>query len=457
MNEKPLFMKKKPKTGLIVLVLLLIIAGFFVYKYFIKHEEGDEGFKIGPILSSPAGEVAFKNKDNLVILVLGLDESRDEKGILHHKGSRTDTIFLLNVNKKADRLGILSIPRDTWVFLDDKYGNGRINSVYVNAFWDTYADSDYDYELAKEKGIEAARQVVSDFLGIEVDYFVLLKIKAAQEFVDAIGGVPVNVEKDMDYDDNWGNLHIHLKKGPQRLNGEQAVGYARFRHDEEGDWGRIRRQQQFVKALVNELKKPNHIMHIDKIAKVIKENIETDLNINQLVDLARAYKDFNKNKIVKGIIRGEDEVISGSMVIIPNQTIKDRLVARILKDPAAIPPQETWVRVLNGCDVNGLGGLVSDKLKEQGYNVVEVTNADVDTMERTEIIDHFINPEITRKLEKEIGTEKARSFYKESENSDLTLDYTIVLGKDSCPKPEEKDGENSEKPEQANGTRVNSY
>ncbi len=445
MGEKTLFMKKRSKLFWIILFVILsgIIGGLLIR--FIKSEGEIAGIKILRIVTKPPGDLVFMDpvtgapRKNLVILVLGLDENRDERGIMHHKGSRTDTIFLLGLDNKARKLGVLSIPRDTWVWISEKYGHNRINTAYTEAFWEEYDRTENDYEKAKTAGINQARETIGTFLGVEVDHVVLLKIKAAEELVDSIGGITVDVEKDMNYDDYWGHLHIHLEKGPQRLNGEQAVGYARFRHDEEGDWGRIRRQHQVVAALVNELKKPAHIMHVDRIAQVIKRNIETDLDVNQLIDLARVYMEFDRDNIFKGVVMGEDEIIEGNMVLIPLEETKSRMTERLLMDPEMLPADEIWIRVLNGCGIPGLGARTARLLRKEGYTVVEVGNAQETNLEQTVIHDHFLNQTVTVRIGRILNLKEPRvshHHYQENgngnayENGDSTLDFTIILGRD---------------------------
>ena len=437
MGEKPLFIKKK--TKLLWIILFIVLSGFIggLLIHFVGNDGEIAGIKIYQIISKPPGELVFRDsatgaeKNNLVILVMGLDESRDERGVMHHKGSRTDTIFLLGLDSKARRLGILSVPRDTWLRVSDRYGMNRVNTAYADAFWDEYQRTNHNYEKAKAAGIAQARRTLEDFLNVKVDHFVLLRIKAASEMVDSLGGIMVDVEKNMDYDDNWGHLHIHLKKGRQRLNGTQVVGYSRFRHDEEGDWGRIRRQHQVIQALVNELKKPTHIMHIDRIARVIKSNIDTDMDLNQLIDLARVYKEFNKENVVKGIVIGDDEIIDNSMVVRPNEVIKERLVNRLLKNPGVIPADRIWVKVLNGCGVTGLGGRTADLLRKDGYTVVEVGNAEKEGVKTTIIQDHFLNSTRTKIMEKDMKLNSSRtSNHRNKGNGDTTLDYTIILGTD---------------------------
>jgi LCP family protein required for cell wall assembly len=443
MGEKPIFTKNKSKFSplrlAIILLTLLFAAGitYIIVMAYIDNQK-PKGQRlsdnIGDIMTSISnpGEVAFKDKDDLVILCAGLDISRDEKGIMHHKGSRTDTIFLLHVDKNGKRLGMLSTPRDTWVKISEKYGYDKINSAYSLGFLDEYGKSGNNYEKGKAGGIRQARQTIENFLGVKIDYYVLIKIEAASELVDALGGLDIDVEKDMDYDDNWGNLHIHLKKGRQRLNGEQAVGYARFRHDEEGDWGRIRRQQQVMNALIREIKNPDNIMKIDKIADVIKRNTESDMSLPTMIDIANVYRSFDRDNMVKGTITGTDDVTAGgAMIIVPDEAEKDRLVSRVIKDPAVLKPTQIAIQILNGSGAQGLAAAVADILKSKGYNVVDVGNLEDSKKEipETTVTDYYGNETALTTIEDGIG-KKVGKVVRKTGKSDQKFDFTIVLGRD---------------------------
>ncbi len=319
------------------------------------------------------GQLAFGQQDRILILCLGLDENRDEKGIAHTKGSRTDTIFILNLDRRGEKLGILSIPRDTYIYRGEWLGYGKVNAAFTEAFWEEYEQSGYDYEKAVMAGVITARKVISDFLEVDIDYYVLIKIQAGEEVMDAVGGVTVDVEKDMSYDDYWGNLHIHLKEGRQRLSGYDAMGYARFRYDEEGDWGRIRRQQQVIQALTRELKKPANIMRINQLAKVVKNNLNTNLDTGQLVDIANVYRHFDPGNTVTGVLSGYDDWAEESMVVVPHQIETERLVRRVLRSPDEVIPEDIRVRIWNRDAQWDQVYDVADRLRDEGYTVMEVS------------------------------------------------------------------------------------
>lgn len=389
----------------------LLLIGGFTYIYCITPPDVHGGTIVESIkfVFNP-GQVAFEGKDNMLILCIGLDENRTEQGIMYTKNVRSDTMFVVSVDSKAESINILSIPRDTWVELSPEHGYDKINAAYVYG------------------GINLAKKCVENFLEVSIDHYITIKEKAAENVVNALGGLELDVEKDMDYDDNWGNLHIHLKKGPQLLNGEQAIGYARFRNDEEGDWGRIRRQQQFMSALVRELKKPSNIMRMEKIVKIIYESIETDLTVTQLLDLGRLYKDFDRKNIKTGVIKGDDGASGEISYIVPYEDEKKALVKRLLLRDTTLMPSEIHVGILNGSKKEGQAIELADELSKRGYKIMRVSDADRKDYMASRIIDHINDPKTAMTFKEFLGDVEYVSPNETEPIKDE--EFTIIIGND---------------------------
>lgn len=245
-------------------------------------------------------EAAFGAKKSLNILLLGLDYNYDENAQRHTKGSRSDTIIVVRVDPLGSHLSMMSLPRDLYVALgkNANYGYDRINAAHSFG------------------GVALTRETVEQLTGLEIDHYVVVKPDVVADLVDLIGGVPIEVEKQMDWDDHWAGLHIHLKPGHQVLSGEDAVGYCRFRQDEEGDFGRIERQQKFLGALLKELKRPKHWETYPKLARALKDNVTTDLKDEQLLGLARIYRGFLVENLTKGRPEVEDYLHNGAAYLI---------------------------------------------------------------------------------------------------------------------------------------------
>lgn len=366
------------------------------------------GLDIRDIPTGPPGHIAFANRDRLNILCLGVDYNHDSKAQLYTKWVRTDTIFVVSVDKEAKTFNILSIPRDTRVEIPG-HGFDKINAAYA---------------CAENGALQLTKQTVEKFLGVPIDQTVVIKAYALERLVDAVGGVDIDVEKNMDYDDNWGDLHIHLKKGLQHLDGKRAVGYARFRKDEEGDRGRIRRQQQMVAALIRQARSIGTLSNLNAIARALRDNIATSLEFREMVDLALLYRGFDRKNMRTGRVDGDDAFHGGAYVIEADQREKDRLVASLLRGEAPGAPATVRLEILNGSDVVGAAARLGDYFKARGYQVVRVGNAG--EVPSTRLVAHTRDPQIFAGITRLLGPLDVV----QDPASDHTADVTIVLGRD---------------------------
>lgn len=284
----------------LVFVLLFFAMGVGMMAYWLASAETQTAVKKGVQAMMNPSQVAFGQKSSLYILLCGIDYSYDSRAQRHTKDARTDTIMLVRVEPRAQELSLLSIPRDLLVEIAGTGGGyDKVNAAYSVG------------------GIQATRQTLENFLKIKIDHYVVVKSDVVADMVDVLGGVPIKVEKQMDYDDNWAGLHIHLKPGEQTLNGSQTVGYLRFRNDEEGDLGRIRRQQQFLGALIRELKKPGHWSQYKSLAETVRKKMKTDLSVDQMMALGKLYKNFPLGSMNKARIEVADYFENEVSYLIP--------------------------------------------------------------------------------------------------------------------------------------------
>ena len=251
-----------PRTILLIVFVLAILAGIYaclVRKPQVKAAPAgstSQDVSSSSSASSEPAPVKERKDDFFTILVSGLD---DDNG-----GS--DTNILVGFDAKNQVITCVSIPRDTGVYINGK--SRKIN---------------YAYNLG---GMEQMRQTVSDALGIPVDFSVEVNLKAFVKLVDEIGGVDFEVPLNMNYDDPYQDLHIHLQKGMQHLNGADALKVVRFRHNNDGsgygteDIGRIGTQQAFLKAVFQKmLANPQKIT---AYAQIFSEYVKTDLAVSEL-------------------------------------------------------------------------------------------------------------------------------------------------------------------------------
>jgi LCP family protein required for cell wall assembly len=358
---------------------IALVLGFFGY---VKHEGGFGG-ALAPFLPSPDLVQVF-GKPSLRVLVMGLDENWTEKDEQYTAGARTDTLLGVNIDLGSKQVSVLSIPRDLWVYIP-KSGYGKINEAYGDG------------------GPQRAEATfVKDFGTPPFDYYFVLKIDATRNIVDALGGLDVNVEKDMDYDDTWGHLHIHLKKGPHHLNGEQAVGYVRFRHDPEGDFGRMRRQRQVIALLAKRLRDPSIALHLPALLGLFKDNVRTDMPFGKMYDLALGMRNVTPQMVHTAQLPALVGWIAGQSVLL-YPDIEAHAVARkylTIGYGNRFDPSAVHVRVENGSGLPGAASAMADFLRQRGFNVVETGNAKTFNNSRTTIQtpDQKVASEVAKQL-----------------------------------------------------------
>ena len=228
---------------------------------------------------NPSPEL-IKARDKATILVMGVDVREDDVG-------RSDTLMVATVDPHTDQATLLSIPRDTRVRIYG-YGYDKINAAYA-----------FGGEPLTEKTVE-------NFLGIDIDHYVIVNVHSFVKIIDAIGGVDIYVPKRMYYEDPWdddGGLLIDLYPGQQHMDGKTAVTYVRYR-DEEGDIGRVKRQQQFMEACLDKVTSPEIITHIPEIIREVMYAVETDMSFRELLELAGTLKAAQSNGLVTDMVPG---------------------------------------------------------------------------------------------------------------------------------------------------------
>ncbi len=267
-------------SGVISGVILFALGWFFSLPAPHKSEVLHKILSAGDIFPGIIGLDRPK-----ILLVMGVDmPPRGAKDA--YKAVRTDTMMLVKLDTQHNNVNIVSIPRDSKVFIAGGHGVDKINAAF------TYG------------GAELATSTVEDAFGVEIDNYLVLNIRGVREFVEALGGVDLYVEKPMYYRDRTAGLNIALQPGQQHLNGREAEGYLRFRHDALGDIGRIRRQQQFVSATIKKLKDPQILLSIKPLLTATNEYTLTDMATPDLVGLVLFAKDLDPSRFQVATLPG---------------------------------------------------------------------------------------------------------------------------------------------------------
>lgn len=379
--------------------------------------------------------------EGINILAVGVDNDEFAK--------RSDTIIVLHLDKKKNRIGALSIPRDTRANLP-VVGASKMNRAYSMG------------------GIKLLKDTVASFLNIPIHHYVVVDINGIQHIVDKLGGVPIYIPKNMSYTDKAGGLHIDIKKGHRVLKGKDAEGYIRFRGDSEGDIGRIRRQQTFLEAFSKKLlAQPK--LKIPLLLKDLTQYLETDMSIRDIFGFVTQFSDaFAKGNMRMGAIPGSVSMIQGVSYWRPDLNSLDKEIeevlfgysmetlpktpppvktAKLIRPPTPSPqkqvskpssPPRNWdlehaksmlrIEILNGNGVEGSASKIAWKLKKAGFNVILTGDSKSFGYNKTLVVDWKNNLSTIKPL---------HGFLKLGEDQIVTrnypkkpLDVTIVLGKD---------------------------
>lgn len=218
------------------------------------------------------------------ILLMGIDAASNTSNPF--KGNRSDTMLLISIAPYGKNINVISIPRDSKVYLAGKNKIDKINHAFAYG------------------GARSAVKTVEETFGVKINNYLAVSNEGVIKMVDTLGGLPIYIEKDMKYDDNTAKLHINLKQGKNILTGKEVEGYLRFRHDSYGDIGRIRRQQWFFNALVSRLKDPTAIVKLPELLKVMPDYIQTDLSGYDLAKYLGMAKNLDTSTLQVATIPG---------------------------------------------------------------------------------------------------------------------------------------------------------
>jgi LCP family protein required for cell wall assembly len=264
--------RRKPRKRILFPLAVLIGLAVGVGVAWFSTPTGRAGWKVMHQLVTPKKELTeVFHTTQTHVLLLGLDHVPGRKG--EAPDHRSDSIIVAGTDFNTHQIRLVSIPRDSWV---PHYLNGEMIDAHQK-LGHTYA----------EGGVQCTKETVEQLLGVPIDHYVTINFDGFQKVIDAIGGIDINVDEKMDYDDNWGHLHIHLQPGLQHMDGETAMGYARFRHDLTGDIGRMSRQQIVLKTMLEKMRDPSNLPRLPQLFQIFQQNVDTDLSMDQLLALAQ--------------------------------------------------------------------------------------------------------------------------------------------------------------------------
>ncbi|PSL41866.1 LytR family transcriptional attenuator [Planomicrobium soli] len=258
--------RKKKKFRFRGFLFMLLIAVLAIGAYvFLQFQSGHKLAEENSDLPTIAFDGDPETGDYENILVLGVDSRGEE-------ASRTDTMMLVSHNKKTDEVKVTSFMRDIYAAIPG-YQSYKLNTAYFLGA----------REGGMEGGVDLLANTLRSMFGIKIHHFALIDFESFEKLVDiaAPNGIEIDVQKKMSK-----NIGVTLTPGVQKLNGKELLGYARFRADQEGDFGRVRRQQEVMTALKEELMSVSAVPKYPKLAGAAKGYVQTDLTVSNQIQMA---------------------------------------------------------------------------------------------------------------------------------------------------------------------------
>ncbi len=413
----------------IILILIALIGGFVGYSVY------KNGWGVKSLIQTAMGqsEKKLQNLEPFTVLLLGVSEDISSK--------LSDTIIVASYNPKTQKATLLSIPRDTFIGTNKNKANSydKINALY-------------------QKNPEKTLNAVNKITGLNIKYYAVISNNALVEVVDTIGGVEFDVPMDMNYDDSSQKLSIHLKKGMQKLNGEQAEGLVRFRHNNnntsypssygDNDLGRMRTQREFLKEVAKQTIKLKNITKIGSFVDILKENVTTNItNWSLIKDYIPYAIDFNTENLEMANIPGTTGSLGPNNLsfFIYDKSATEKMIkelfekqngtgnvgesnsstSNITTSSKNIENAKIKIEILNGSGDSVLLTKATKALKNEGYNVYK-TGTTTPTA-KTAIVNKTAVPvKITDEIKDLLGVGAISS----NITSSSTVDIRVVLGKD---------------------------
>ena len=438
--------KAKKSTGkkilIGILIVLLLGIAWFAYRTY-KNGGGLSG-----MLATVVGhdENTKKNLSEIKVLILGVSTDLDSE--------LTDTIMVASYNPNTQKANLLSIPRDSYTGKNTAKASA---SLKINAL--------YNIEKTPEKTLKA----VNEITGLDIKYYVVVKTEALIQLVDAIGGVEFNVPIDMKYDDPTQNLHIDLKAGTQKLDGEKAEQVLRFRHSNpdkitgqmstypseygNDDFGRMRTQRDFISALLKQTLKPGNIFKLGEILEIAHKNVETNLELSYIKDYIPYAVEFNTDNLQTATLPGttpdmkdtnnvsifvinkklSTELIQSMFYVDSTEETEDNTITNSLNTTSnsissttTVNDDELKIELINGSGNTSKLEEAKTKLEEAGFKVTK-TGKQQKTISKTVITN---KKNATEEQLKNMKNALSTGSISTNKQASSQVDVTIVIGED---------------------------
>jgi LCP family protein required for cell wall assembly len=373
------------------------------------------------------------------VLLMGIDK---RQGMEQERAFRTDTMMLITIDPVRNNMGMLSIPRDLWVNIPGFESRDRINTANFKG----------DAFRIPGGGPSLAMETIAVNLGIQVDNYIRINFTAFESLINEIDGIEVDVPQaieDPRYPDCCtGYDPLYIPEGLTHMDGSLALKYARTRATYGGDFDRAARQQQVLLAVRDKILTmkmlPKLIARAPKLYSTLSGGYDTDLTLENIVDLMGLVREIDSKNIQSAVINGdylmnEFTTSEGAQVVLLDSQAFRKLREQMFYKPAPYIQSTIDINILahdeiatieiqNGSARDGIANMTSEYLEEQGFSVVSVGNADQFDYENTIIYDYSGSYYTTRWLAEHFNVQPTHIIDIVDPNS--PVDVRIIIGRD---------------------------
>ncbi|GFN30372.1 hypothetical protein PCURB6_06320 [Paenibacillus curdlanolyticus] len=276
-----------------MIIAIVLLVGGYVTNLFFKANEALENISLPGVETKVAPDESVKVKPTAMLL-LGLD-SREATGTMN-----TDVIMVMAMNPTTKKATVVTVPRDTKIELA-RYTPHKANSYYSIFYRQALKDTN-DKDKAKLAALDEMKTMFGRYFGIDIGYATIVNFKGFSDVVDALGGIEVDVDMDMHYVDNADGTNINLKKGRQKLNGDEALDFVRYRKSNDGknmssDFDRNRRQGEVIGEIVDRMKSFGSVSKYGSVIEAVGNNMKTDVPQSELRQLMLTYFGIGRSDV----------------------------------------------------------------------------------------------------------------------------------------------------------------
>lgn len=408
----------RKKTILVVLLIFLSGLGYFGFKFYgvLSKIFSESGINLPGLLGDVA-QLKGEKEGRVNVLLLGIGDEG------HAGQNLSDTIMVVSIDTKNKKVAMVSIPRDMYVNIPG-YGYSKINEAHAQG------------EMKKKgAGPEKAKETVAQVLDLPIHYYARVDFSGLSKIVDAVGGVDINVEKDI-YDPYYPDGGTYsISKGKHHMNGKEALKYTRSRYTT-SDFDRAKRQQQVILAVKTKALSTNTVFNPKKvldIMTVLGNHVKTDF---QLAEIKRAYELTNtipEEQFIRKVIDNDKTGLlasgnaGGASILQPaSGSWKEiRAFVRDIFSEGGNKDTSASILIVNNTGTQGVATKLAETLKSEGFtNVTTEMGEGVKTKSTIYDYTNEAKKETLQYLTKKVGGETIKL------SSGKNSDFKIVLGSD---------------------------